>query len=125
MEQVLAASKASLINSLDYGSPGPIADYVTSTQQIQTFPQGSNVYSPQGVKQLWFFLRTQGAFVDMSTLSLQALFTNNSSTQSCTIFGPSLGTLIQEARIYMGNVEVERVNFLQSDGVYAFTIFAL
>ena len=111
MEQVLAASKSSLISSLDFGSPGPVADYVTSRQSIQVFPQGSNVYSPQGVKQLRFSLGTQGAFVDMSSLALQATFTNNSSTQSCTILGPSLGTLIQEARIYMGNIEVERVNF--------------
>ena len=46
---------------------------------------------------------------DMSTLALQGKFTNNSTTQSCTVLGPSIGTLLQEARIYMGNVEVERV----------------
>jgi hypothetical protein len=111
MEQVLAASKSSLISSLDFGSPGPVADYVTSRQSIQVFPQGSNIYSPQGVKQLRFSLGTQGAFVDMSSLAIQATFTNGSSTQSCTILGPSIGTLIQEARVYMGNIEVERVNF--------------
>jgi hypothetical protein len=41
MEQVLAASKSSLISSLDYsGSQAPVADYVQSRQQIQIFPQG-------------------------------------------------------------------------------------
>ena len=47
----------------------------------------------------------------MTTLALQTTFTNNSSTAACTVLGPSLGTLIQEPRIYMGNVEVERVTY--------------
>ena len=40
MEQVLAASKSSLISSLDFAGPGPVADYVQSRNQIQIFPQG-------------------------------------------------------------------------------------
>ena len=111
MESVLAASKASLVSSLDFGSPGPIADYIQSRSSIQVHPQGGNQYSPEGVKQIRFSLGTQGAFVDMSTLAVQAKFTNNSTTAACTVLGPSLGTLVQEARIYMGNVEVERVTF--------------
>ena len=111
MESVLAASKASLVSSLDFGSPGPIADYIQSRSSIQVHPQGGNQYSPDGVKQIRFSLGTQGAFVDMSTLAVQAKFTNNSTTAACTVLGPSLGTLVQEARIYMGNVEVERVTF--------------
>ena len=102
MESVLAASKASLITALDYGSPGPIADYIQSRSSIQVFPQTGNQYSPQGVKQIRFSLGTQGSFVDMSTLCLQAKFTNNHTTQACTVLGPSLGTLIQEARICRG-----------------------
>ena len=78
MESVLSASKASLISSLDFsgpaGSGGPgVADYITSRQSIQVVPQGSNIYSPNGVKQMRFSLGTQGAFVDMSSLALQWL----------------------------------------------------
>ena len=40
MEQVLAASKSTLINSLDFSGNPPVADYVQSRQQIQIFPQG-------------------------------------------------------------------------------------
>ena len=41
MEQVLAASKSSLISSLDFSGPqAPVADYVQSRNQIQIFPQG-------------------------------------------------------------------------------------
>ena len=113
MESVLSASTAKLINSLDYSGPNaPIADYVTSRQQIQVFASGSNTYSPQGVKQMRFNIGTQaGAFCDLSSLALQCTFTNNSTTQSCTVLGPSIGALLQEARIYLGNIECDRVTY--------------
>ena len=93
MEQVLAASKSSLISSLDFAGPGPVADYVQSRNQIQIFPQGGNTYSPSGVKQLRFSITTNGPFVDMSTLALQAKLTNKSTSHSLTILGPNLGAL--------------------------------
>ena len=111
MEQVLAASKASLITALDFGGPNAgVADYVQSRNQIQVFPQGGNTYSPSGVKQMRFSVTTSGPFVDMASLCLQARLTNK-GTGELKILGPGLGTLIQEARIYLGNVEVERVTF--------------
>ena len=112
MESVLSASKASLISALDFSSPGGVADYITSRQSIQVFPQGSNVYSPSGVKQLRFSLGTQGAFCDLSSMCLQCSANNESTTAGLTFLGPSVGTCIQEARIYMGNVETERVTYL-------------
>ena len=59
-----------------------------------------------------FSITTNGPFVDMSTLALQATVTNLSTSQDLTILGPSLGTMFQEARIYLGNVECERVTFM-------------
>ena len=112
MESVLSASKASLISSLDFAGPSGVADYITSRQSIQVFPQGSNIYSPNGVRQLRFSLGTQGAFVDMSSLALQCSVNNESTTKGLTFLGPSLGTCIAECRIFMGNVETERCTFL-------------
>ena len=99
MEQVLAASKSSLISSLDFSGPPPVADYVQSRQQIQIFPQGGNSYSPSGVKQLRFSITTNGPFVDMSTLAIQAKLTHsvrdsfNKSydfRRSCTVYSTTL-----------------------------------
>ena len=110
MEQSLSASKAALISALDFGGPPPIADYVQSRSSIQVFPQGGDGYKPTGLKQMRFSLSTSGPFVDMSSLALQARL-HNRGTGELKILGPGLGTLIQEARIYLGNVEVERVPF--------------
>ena len=40
MEQILAASSAKLIDSLDYSSLPGVADYIQSRSQIQIFPEG-------------------------------------------------------------------------------------
>ena len=110
MEQVLAATKATLIDSLGFGGNPPVADYIQSRSQIQVFPQDGNIYSPSGVKQLRFSITTSGPFVDMSSLALQAKVTNKNAAK-LTFLGPNLGTLVQEARIYLSNVECERVPF--------------
>ena len=110
MEQVLAATKATLIDSLDFGGNPPVADYIQSRSQIQVFPSGGNIYSPGGVKQMRFSITTSGPFVDMSSLALQAKVTNKNAAK-LTFLGPNLGTLVQEARLYLSNVEVERVPF--------------
>ena len=110
METILAASKSSLIDSLDFAGNPPIADYIQSRNQVQIFAQGGNQYSPSGVKQMRFSVVTQGPFIDMSSLALQATVTNK-GTAALTILGPNLGTMIQECRVYLGSVECERVSF--------------
>ena len=40
MEQILAASSAKLIDSLDYSSLPGVADYIQSRNSIQIFPEG-------------------------------------------------------------------------------------
>ena len=40
MEQVLAASKSALIDSLDFSGPPPVAEYVNGGSQSTCFPQG-------------------------------------------------------------------------------------
>ena len=70
-----------------------------------------NQYSPQGVKQIRFRLATSGPFIDCSSIAIQAKLTNKSSSHGLVIIGPNLGTLVQEARVYLGSVEVERCQF--------------
>ena len=111
MEQILAASSAKLVDSLDYSSLPGVADYIQSRNQIQIFPEGGNQYSPQGVKQIRFRLATSGPFIDCSSIAIQAKVTNKSSTHVLKILGPNLGTMVQEARVYLGSVEVERCQF--------------
>ena len=113
MEQVLAASKQSLIGALEFGGPPPAADYVTSRSDITIFPLGGNTYSPTGVKMIRFNLGTQsGAFLDMSTLAIQASLNEKSGAANLTVLGPNLGALFSEMRIYMGGVLVEQTSFL-------------
>ena len=72
---------------------------------------GGNQYSPSGVKQMRFSITTSGPFVDMSTLCISAKVVNKASSASnkLTPLAPSLGGFVQEARIYMGGTEVERM----------------
>ena len=99
MEQILAASSAKLIDSLDYSSLPGVADYIQSRSQIQIFPEGGNQYSPTGVKQIRFRLATSGPFIDCSSIAIQAKVTNKSSSHGLVILGPNLGTMVQEARV--------------------------
>ena len=112
MEQVLAASKQSLLSSLEFSGPPPAADYVTSRNSITIFPQGGNQYSPQGVKMMRFNLTTSsGGFIDMASLAVQATVSETSGAANLTPLGPNLGVFLQELRIIMGGVVVESIPF--------------
>ena len=43
MEQIIAATPAKLIDSLDFAGESGVADYVQSRRQIQIFPNGGNI----------------------------------------------------------------------------------
>ena len=109
LEQVLSASKSALISSLDFSGPPPIASYIQKRSQVQIFPAGSASYSPSvGTKLMRFNVSTQSAFLDMQSLALKATVTAGAGGFTPT--GPNLGTLIQEMRVYLGSVEVERIS---------------
>jgi hypothetical protein len=110
MEQVLAASKQSLISSLEFGGPPPAADYCTSRNSITIFPSGGNQYGPTGVKQIRFNLTTSsGGFIDLASLAIQARVSETGGTAPLTLLGPNLGCMISELRVYAGGVLVEAV----------------
>ncbi len=107
LEQVLASSKSALISSLDFAGAPPIASYIQRRNQIQVFSSGGNSYSPEGVKLLRFNVTTQGAFLDLQSMSLKATCVVGAASP-VTFVGPNLGTLISEMRVYLGGTECER-----------------
>ena len=110
MEQVLAASKSALIDSLDFSGPPPVADYVNARQQSTFFPQGGNQYSPTGVRQIRFALNTVNGFLDMSTIAFQAVISEKAG-QPVQFLGGNWGCCVTEMRIYCAGVEVERIQY--------------
>ena len=112
MEQLLAAQKSSLLDSLSFAGPNaPVADYITSRSQITVYPQGSNIYNPSlGTKQIRFNISTTGPFVDLSTLAIQCNFKNNDTVNPMVVLGGNMGTLCSELRVYLGGTEVERIS---------------
>jgi hypothetical protein len=59
MEATTAAIEDVLVNSFDYKLK-PSATYVTERRNCTFFSQGSNVYSPSGVRVLKFQLSSNG-----------------------------------------------------------------
>ncbi len=111
MEQILAAKKQTLISSLDYsGADAPIADYITSRQSIKIFTVGQP-FKPDGVKLIRIPISTTGAFVDMSSFVLSATVRNLDGTNALQFLGGSLGCMTQEGRMYLSNIETERVSY--------------
>ena len=93
MEQFIAAQKSSLLDSLSFAGPNaPVADYITSRNQVTIYPQGSNIYNPSlGTKQIRFNISTTGPFVDLSTLAIQCNFKNNDIAHPMVVQGAKSG----------------------------------
>jgi len=112
MEQIIAAKSQTLISSLDFSQKdAPIADYITSRQSIKIFTVGQP-FKPDGVKLIRIPIQTTGAFVDMSTFTLSATVRNNDGTNALQFLGGSLGCTMQEGRVYLSNIETERVSYM-------------
>ncbi len=112
MEQIIAAKSQTLISSLDFSQKdAPIADYITSRQSIKIFSVGQP-FKSNGVKLIRIPIQTTGAFVDMSTFTLSATVRNNDQTNALQLLGGSLGCMMQEGRVYLSNIETERVSYM-------------
>ena len=113
MESYIAASDVELISSLSYSQP-KIASYITSRRQVSIAASGGDVYGPStvGSRIARFNLNSSGPFLDLSTLCVYGTVTNRSPTGPLTILGPSIGTLVQSARLMVGGIEVDRCDYL-------------
>ena len=59
MDNIIAESEPTMINSLNFGLP-ETAQYITDRRQVNYFPSGSNVYNPKaGKKELGFILQVK------------------------------------------------------------------
>lgn len=74
------------------------------------------MYGPEGTgsKIARFSLSTTGPFLDLSTLCVVGTVHNNNATvdRPLEFLGPSLGTLVQTARVLIGGVEVDKCDYV-------------
>ena len=112
MESYVAASDVHLISSLSYDQP-KIAPYIIARKQVQIPAAGGDSYGPAsvGAKVARFSLNTSGPFIDLSSVAITGTVSNTDGTNSLTFLGPSLGTLVQTARLLIGGVEVDRCDY--------------
>ena len=106
MESTLSAQEPGLIEALDFRLP-QVANYVTSREEVVFVPSG-NVFAPSGVRTLRIPI-SGGAFVDASSITVEATLTNLDSTNLLTPTTCSLAGFLEELRIFMSGVEVERI----------------
>ena len=106
MESTLSAQEPGLIEALDFRLP-QVANYVTSREEVVFVPSG-NVFAPNGVRTLRIPI-SGGAFVDASSLTIEATLTNLDSSNVLTPTTCSLAGFVEELRIFMSGVEVERI----------------
>ena len=106
MESILTAQDSSLLDALDFRLP-KIASYVSSREEVVFVPSG-NVFAPSGVRTLRIPI-SGGAFIDASSITVEATLTNLDSTNLLVPTTCSLAGFLEELRIFMSGVEVERV----------------
>ena len=106
MESTLSAREPHLLESLDFRLP-KVASYVTSREEVVFAPSG-NVFAPSGVRTLRIPI-SGGAFVDASSITVEATLTNLDSTNLLHPTTCSLAGFMEELRIFMSGVEVERI----------------
>ena len=112
MESYVAASDVHLISSLSYAQP-EIAPYITARKQVQIPAAGGDTYGPAsvGAQVARFSLSTSGPFIDLSTLCVAGTVTTLDGDKPLTFLGPSLGVCVQSARVLIGGVEIDRVDY--------------
>ena len=76
MESHLNAGQSSLSSVFKHTLP-PTADYVQDRKMVRFYPQGSNVYSPTGVKMLRFSV-VSDSWLDPMTCNLNFQVVNDS-----------------------------------------------
>jgi len=106
MDSSLAAQEDFVLNSLDYTLP-KLASYVSERSEVQYSPSG-DAFRPDGVRLIRIPITSDG-FVDASSIVIEATIRNGSSTKLLNFSDSSFACLIQEVRLYMSGVEVERI----------------
>ena len=76
---------------------------------ISIYPEGENSYSPIGVRRLRYRENTSGPFVNLSSVAIQAKVPNLHATHPLTLLRTNLGCMVQGMFIYLGSIEVERI----------------
>ena len=93
MEITLSAQEPGLIEALDFRLP-QVANYVTSREEVVFVPSG-NTFGPNGVRTLRIPI-SGGAFVDASSITIEATLTNLDSTNLLTPTTCSLAGFFEE-----------------------------
>ena len=109
LESTLAAAEVGMLSSLDYRLP-QVSNFVTDRKEVTYYPLGGDQYRPVGVRVLTFQASGLG-FLDASTLTLSAQVNNNDP--GAKLLKPltcDLSCMIQEVRVMLGGVEVERLS---------------
>ena len=109
LESTLAAAEVGMLSSLDYRLP-QVSNFVTDRKELTYYPLGGDQYRPVGVRVLTFQCSGLG-FLDASSLTLSVQCNNTDPTDK--LLKPltcDLSCMIQEIRIMLGGVEVERLS---------------
>ena len=111
MESHLNAGQSSL-SSVFKSVLRPTADYVQDRKTVRFYPQGSNVYSPQGVKMMRFSMVSDG-WLDPTTCCINITLGNNyydgnRKTNTYMITGSWM--FFQRLRVTMGGALAEDFN---------------
>ena len=83
MDNIVAESETTMINSLNFGLP-ETAQYITDRRHVNYFPSGSNVYNPNaGNKNIRFHISGEdNTYIDLSSIRLFANLQNTDGTRS-------------------------------------------
>ena len=83
MDNIIAESETTMINSLNFGLP-ETAQYITDRRHVNYFPSGSNVYNPNAGNKNIRFHKTgeDNRYIDLSSIRLFANLQNTDGTRS-------------------------------------------
>ena len=82
MDNLIAESNDTMINSLNFGLP-ETSQYITDRRFVNYFPSGSNVYNPNaGNKNIRFYISSETDYVDLSSIKLFATIENTNGDRA-------------------------------------------
>ena len=108
LESVAAAQQDVLIPGLNFKLPQG-ASYVSQRRMSTFYPQGSNIYSPQGTRLIRFVLSDATNLLDLSTFRLAFQLQNVDPVNPLQATGHPGQCWFQRARIYVGGCLVEDI----------------
>ena len=109
LEFAAAAQEDFLIPGLNFRLPQP-ASYISGRRFSTFFPQGSNIYSPNGgTRLIRFVLSDAQNLLDLSTFRLAFELSNTSPDRQLWLTGHPSQCLYQRVRIMLGGTLVEDI----------------